>query len=64
MILPTDCFVSQHFQTQENSNPTDPTNVVDDSDSEGDNDKAEDQDFGVISWKRSKIRNALHENTV
>ena len=52
MISSTDCFVSRHFQTQENSNLTDPTNVDDDSDSEGDNDNAEDQDFGVISWKR------------
>ena len=64
MISPTDCFVRQHFQTLENSNPTDSTNVDDDSDSEGDKDEAEDQDFGITSRKRSKIRRTLHENTV
>ena len=60
MISPTDCFVRQHFQTQENSNPTDPTNVVDDSDK----DEAEYQNFGITSRKRSKIRRTFHENIV
>ena len=53
------------FKHTKNSNPTEFINIDDDSNSEDDNDdEAEEQDLGVASRTRSKIRGTLHVNTV